>query len=142
MSSAERKGPGESRRDGAETPTGLPWDEPPEGEADASPATPATHDDENFGPADRLGRAQRLAAARGIATGAGRRADQEELLAMLQQPPAEPPPSSLDDVTARPGEVPSLHSDRSLYALWISLAITVLAVVALGVWAVFLRKPF
>src|SRR5262245_26131052 len=139
MSSAERKGPGESRRAGADTPAGLPWDER-EGEADATPASAS--DEENYGPADRLGRAQRLAAARGIGPGSNRRADQDELVAMLQQPPADSPAGSLEEVSARPGEVPSLHSDRSLYALWISLALTVLAVVALGIWAIFLRKPF
>ena len=147
MSAAERRGPGDPRsggRAGAPSASGASG-QGPSARSAARGAIGHDQDDdepESFGPDDRLARAQRLAAARGIVTGSTRKADQDELLAALQGPLPEPQPASLEDVRAAPGEVPMLHSDRSLYFLWVSLALVVIIVAALGTWVMFLRQPF
>ena len=67
--------------------------------------------------------------------------EREALIAQLSRPPAEPS-DPLADVQAAPGEVPRLHSDAGLQAMWIAIALSLVVAAAFGVWAVFLRQPW
>lgn len=136
MSSADRRGP--------PGPPGRPQ-QPKPIEEDADPPDEelgsSTYGDGPPGE-DRLARAQRLAAARGIVTGASPRSDSDELLAMLAEPPPEDEGSGEELPVVRPGEVPQLRSDRPLWIFWGVLVLVLVAVGALGTWAVFFSKPY
>jgi hypothetical protein len=73
---------------------------------------------------------------------AGAPLGKDALLSALSAPHEDAMPVSLDEVQAAPGEVPTLHSDRVLYVMWFALVGALVAGLAVGLWAVFLRQPY